>query len=78
MSDVDAEPFVVGVRRRQRAIAGSIWWTATTFLLGIPALHLWVVPSPNVEAMADRLAYAARCDAVAIVPYFAVCILPCA
>ncbi len=73
MSDVDAEPLVVGVRRRQRVIAGSIWWTAATILLGIPALHLWVVPSPNVEAMADRLAYAARCDAVAIVPYFAVC-----
>lgn len=62
-----------GVRQRQRLIAGSLWWTAATILLGIPILHAWVVPAPQVDLMTDRLALAMRCNAIAMLPYCAVC-----
>lgn len=64
----------LAVRQRQRAIAGSIWWTAATILIGIPILHVWVVPAPQLETMTDRLVFAVRCNAIAILPYTAVCV----
>jgi uncharacterized membrane protein YecN with MAPEG domain len=61
------------VRTRQRAIAGSLWWTGAVLLLGIPAAFAWVVPAPELPEIGDKLAYALRCNAVAAVPYLAVC-----
>lgn len=63
-----------GVRQRQGKIASSIWWTLPLALLGVPALDVWVVAPPAVDGIAERLAYAARCNAIAVVPYFAVCV----
>lgn len=62
------------VRQRQGTILGSTRWTLPLALLGMPALDLWVVPPPGIDAMADRLAFAARCNAIAMLPYFAVCV----
>lgn len=59
-------------RRGRRLIASSIWWTALPVFVGVPLLHLYVVSPPAVETMADRLALAARCSVIAVVPYFLV------
>jgi uncharacterized membrane protein YecN with MAPEG domain len=66
-----------GVRRRQWMIAGSLWWTGAVLLLGVPALFVWVVSPPRIDAsheLAARLAFAAKCNAVAVLPYLLVCI----
>lgn len=63
-----------GVRGRQRTIAGSGWWTASVILVGLPLLHLQVVSPPVLDGLAERLGFAARCNAIALVPYFAVCV----
>ena len=74
-----------GVRRRQQSIAGSLWWTGAVLLIGAPVLFFWVVPAPRIDTTslhgglhggetASRLVFAARCNAVAIVPYLLVCI----
>ena len=49
-----------------------MWWTVPTVFIGIPLLHLFVVPPPAIGGMADRLALAARCSVIAVVPYFLV------
>jgi uncharacterized membrane protein YecN with MAPEG domain len=59
-------------RRGQRLISSSIWWTALVVFVGVPLLHVYVVPPPAAETMADRLGLAARCNAIAAVPYFLV------
>jgi uncharacterized membrane protein YecN with MAPEG domain len=61
-------------RRGQRLISSTIWWTAPAVFIGVPLLHFLVVPPPAIETMADRLALAARCSAIAVVPYFLVII----
>ncbi len=70
-SSRDLESGAVG--QRQQVIASSIRWTAPLVVLGVPLLHLFVVPSPQVEGMAERLALAVHCALIAAVPYFAVC-----
>jgi uncharacterized membrane protein YecN with MAPEG domain len=69
-----SEPMQEGERanRGRRLISGSIWWTALSVFIGVPLLHFYVVPPPAIETMADRLALAARCSAIAMVPYFLV------
>jgi uncharacterized membrane protein YecN with MAPEG domain len=59
-------------RRGQSLISSSIWWTALSVFVGVPLLHFYVVPPPAIETMADRLALAARCSVIAVVPYFLV------
>jgi len=62
-----------GVQTRQRRILGSTWWTLPLVLLGAPALALWVVPPPGLDGRGERIAFALQCNAVALMPYFAVC-----
>jgi uncharacterized membrane protein YecN with MAPEG domain len=61
------------VRGRQRRILGSIWWTLPLVLLGAPALDLWVVAPLAIEGRGERIALAIQCNAIALVPYFGVC-----
>jgi uncharacterized membrane protein YecN with MAPEG domain len=63
-----------GVRTRQRRILGSVWWTLPLVLLGIVALHLWVVPPPAIDGRGERIAFALQCNAIAVMPYFLVCL----
>ncbi|MBC8067973.1 MAG: MAPEG family protein [Deltaproteobacteria bacterium] len=62
-----------GVETRQRRILGTIWWTLPLVLLGVPALDLWVVPAPAIDGRGERITLALQCNAVALMPYFAVC-----
>jgi hypothetical protein len=59
-------------RQGQLLISSSIWWTLLVVLVGVPVLHLFVVPPPAIEGTADRLALAARCNVIAAVPYYLV------
>lgn len=61
------------VRSRQLRIAGSGWWTGTIVMVVVPLLHVYVVAAPAAVTMADRLALAVRCAAIAALPYMAVC-----
>lgn len=70
MDDPLARP---AVRNRQRQIAGSGWWTGTIVFVVMPVLHFYVVTAPAAATMADRLAIAVRCAAIAVLPYMAVC-----
>jgi uncharacterized MAPEG superfamily protein len=59
-------------RQGQLLISSSIWWTLLAVFIGVPLLHLFVVPPPAIEDTADRLALAARCNAIAAVPFYLV------
>lgn len=62
-----------GVRTRQRRILGTAWWTLPLVLVGVPALALGVVPAPALEGRGERIGFALQCNAVAVMPYFLVC-----
>jgi uncharacterized MAPEG superfamily protein len=62
-----------GVRTRQRRILGTAWWTLPLVLFGVPALAFWVVAPPGIEGRGERIAFALQCNAVAVMPYFVVC-----
>ncbi len=67
----------VGARTaRKRFIARSMVATVLGTHASIAVLYFWVVPPlEGVAELADRIALALRCGAVAALPYFAVCLV---
>lgn len=67
----------VGPRRaRVRYIARTAVPTVLATYAVAAALYFWVVPPPDGMAeLAARIALALRCSAVAVLPYFAVCLV---
>jgi uncharacterized membrane protein YecN with MAPEG domain len=63
-----------GIRTRQRTIIGSMWWTLPLVLVGVPAFATWVVVPPGIDDRGERIAFALQCNAVAVMPYFLVCL----
>lgn len=67
----------VGPRRaRVRYIARTAVPTVLATYAAVAGLYVWVVPAPDGMAqLAARIALALRCSAVAVLPYFAVCLV---